>query len=115
MDPKSKRLFVGCRNKKLVVVNAENGKVVADLPIGMGVDAVMFDPVLKLIFSSCGDGTVAVVHDDGGDKYSVIETIKTKDRARTMALDLKTHNLFLPTRSTTDPKFAVMVFGKSEK
>ena len=115
MDPKSKRLFVGCRNKKLVVVNAENGKVVANLPIGAGVDAVMFDSELKLIFSSCGDGTVAVVHVDGDDKYSLVETIKTKDRAKTLALDLKTHNLFLPTRSTTDPKFAVMVFGRTEK
>ena len=75
----------------------------------------MFDPELKLIFSSCGDGTVSVVHDDGDDKYSVVETIKTKDRARTMALDLKTHKLFLPTRSTADPKFGVMVFGRSEK
>ena len=126
MDPKTKRLFVGCHNKLMVVVDAENGKVVAKQPIGAGTDATAFDPGLKLIFFSCSDGTVTVVHDDGGDRYSVVETIKTKERAKTMALDPKTHKLFLPSadfkpaagggRPTIDPKtFAILVFGKSEK
>jgi DNA-binding beta-propeller fold protein YncE len=120
IDTKTKRLFAGCGNKLLVVVNAENGKVVAKLPIGEKVDAVAFDPETKQIFSSCGDGTVTVVHADGDDKYTVTETIKTKERSKTMGLDLKTHNLFLPSadfkNNRIDPTtFAVLVFGKAEK
>lgn len=127
MDAKNKRLFVGCRNKLLVVVNAENGKVVDKQPIGERVDATAFDPETGLIFSSCGDGTVTVVHEDGPDKYTVVETIKTKVGSKTMALDLKTHRLFLPSadfkpgekpgsRPTMVPKtFAVLVFGKEGK
>jgi len=126
MDPKSKRLFVGCRNKFLVIVDADNGKVVDKQPIGERVDATAFDPETGNIFSSCGDGTVTVVHADGNDKYSVVETIKTKTGSKTMALDPKTHKLFLAsadfkadkpgTRPTVVPKtFAVLVFGKSDK
>jgi DNA-binding beta-propeller fold protein YncE len=125
MDAKTKRLFAGCK-KLLVVMNAENGKVVGQAPIGAGVDATFFDPGTKLIFSSCSDGTVTVVHEDGDDKYTVVETIKTKDRAKTMALDAKTHNIFLPSadfkaaagggRPTIDPKtFAILVYGKGGK
>jgi len=124
IDPKSHRLFVGCRNKLLVVVNAESGKVVAKQPIGTRVDATAFDPEAKLIFCSNGDGTVTVIHDDGADSYSVVETIKTKVGSRTMALDRKTHRLFLPSadfkpgdnpraRPIMVPKtFAILVFGK---
>jgi DNA-binding beta-propeller fold protein YncE len=125
MDVKNNRLFVGCHNQKVVIVNAENGKVVGAQPIGTGVDAAGFDPETKLAFCSCGDGTT-VIHCDGDDKYSVVETIKTKKGSKTMALDPKTHKLFLPCadfkdaaaggRPTMDPKtFAVQVFGKSEK
>jgi DNA-binding beta-propeller fold protein YncE len=122
MDLKKHRLFVGCRNKLMVVVNAENGKVVAKTPIGERVDATTFDPETKTIFCSCGDGTVTAIHDDGDDKYSVTETIKTKKGARTMALDRQTHKLYLPSADFKDnpggrpivaPKsFAVLVFGK---
>jgi DNA-binding beta-propeller fold protein YncE len=124
LDPRGKRLFVGCRNKLLVVVNAEDGKVVAKEPIGERVDAVAFDPETGMIFSSCGDGTVTVVHQDGPDKYSTVQTIKTRPGAKTMALDRKTHKLFLPAvdykaadkpggRPTPVPNsFAVLVFGK---
>ncbi len=126
MDPKTNRLFVGCRNKQLIVVDAESGKVVGKAPIGDRVDATAFDPATGNIFSSCADGTVTVVHADGGDKYTVVETIKTKTGSKTMALDPKTHRLFLPSadfkaaaaggRPTMDPKtFAVLVFGKGEK
>jgi DNA-binding beta-propeller fold protein YncE len=125
MDTATKRLFVGCRNKLLVVVDAENGKVVAKEPIGERVDAAAFDPETKLVFCSCGDGTVSVYHQDGPDKYTLAETIKTKVGAKTMALDRKTHNLFLPSaefkpnpdkpggRPVMVPKtFAVLVYGK---
>ena len=123
MDPKSNRLFAGCHNKMLVVVNAENGKVVAKVPVGQGADATMFDPETRNIFTSCGDGTITVVHADGDDKFSVVETIKTKARSKTMAVDMKTHKLFVPSadfkqgdapkaRPTIVPKsFAIMVFG----
>jgi len=125
MDTKKNRLFVGCGNQKLVVLNAANGKVIADQPIGKGVDATAFDPATGSIFNSCADGTVTVVHQDG-DTYKVVETIKTKERSKTMALDLKTHKLFLPSadfkpsatggRPVIDPKtFAILVFGKAEK
>jgi DNA-binding beta-propeller fold protein YncE len=125
MDTKRNRLFVGCGNQKLVIISAENGQVIDSQPIGKGVDATAFDPETGNIFSSCGDGTVTVVHQDG-DKYQVVETIKTKERSKTMALDGKTHKLFLPSadfkasatggRPTIDPKtFAILVFGKAEK
>jgi outer membrane protein assembly factor BamB len=124
MDTKNKRLFVGCHNKLLVVVNAEDGKVVAKQPIGVGVDATAFDPKTGLVFASCRDGTVAVVHQDDADKYSPVETIKTKVGSKTMALDPKTHNLFLPSadfrpggggRGAIVPKtFAVLVYGKEK-
>jgi DNA-binding beta-propeller fold protein YncE len=125
MDTKTQRLFVGCRSKLLVVVSAENGKVVAKQAIGEGVDATAFDPETGMVFCSCGDGTVSVIHEDGPDKYTLVETIKTKPRSKTMALDLKTHNLFLPSaefkanpdkpgaRPTMVPKsFAILVYGK---
>jgi YVTN family beta-propeller protein len=125
MDTASKRLFVGCHNKMMVVVDATTGKIVAKEPIGQGVDAATFDPETKLVFFSCGDGTVSVYHEDGPDKYTQVETIKTKPRSKTMALDPKTHKLFLPTaefkanpdkpraRPTMVPKtFAVLVYGK---
>ncbi len=123
IDLKTHRLFVGCRNKLLVVVNAENGKVVANAPIGQGVDAGAFDPETGLIFASCGDGTVTVVHEDSPDQYTVVETMKTKPRSKTMALDRKTHKLFLPSAefkaaagggrpSMAPGSFAVLVYGK---
>jgi DNA-binding beta-propeller fold protein YncE len=96
MDAKGGRLFVGCRSKVGIVVSAETGKVIADVPIGDGVDAAAFDPETGMAFFSCGDGTVTAIHEDKDGKYTVAETIKTKPRSKTMALDLKTHDLFLP-------------------
>jgi DNA-binding beta-propeller fold protein YncE len=96
MDAANHRLFVGCRSKSLLVLDAETGKVVATLPIGDRVDAGAFDPETKLVYCSCGDGTVTVVRQDTPDQYAVVETIKTRLQSRTMALDPKTHKLFLP-------------------
>ncbi len=129
LDPKTNRVFIGCHNKMMVVVNAETGKVVDHQPIGQGVDAAAFDPATGMVFFSCGDGTVTVIHEDGPDKYSVAETVKTKPRSRTMALDRKTHDLFLssadfkaaPAATADNPRprpavvpgsFAVLRFGK---
>ena len=95
IDAKNHRLFAGCRNKMMVVVNSETGKVVDHQPIGERVDACAFDPETGMAFASCGDGTVTVVHEDEPDKYSVAETVKTKTGSKTMTLDPKTHDLFL--------------------
>ena len=95
-DWKSRRLFAGCDNKMMAVINADNGKVVASVPIGEGVDANGFDPETNLAFASTGDGNLTVAHEDAPDKYSVAATVPTKKSARTMGLDLKSHKIFLP-------------------
>jgi YVTN family beta-propeller protein len=97
IDRKHRRLFSVCSNKLMVVVNADDGKVVTTLPIGTGTDAAGFDLETGLAFSSNGDGTLTVVHEDSPDKYSVIENVTTLRRARTMALDTKTHQVYTVT------------------
>src|SRR5215472_10961769 len=103
MDTATRRLFVACDNKMMAVVNADTGKVVTTLPSGEGTDASAFDPETKLAFSSNGEGTLTVVHEDSPDKFSVVENVPTKKSARTMTLDLKTHNLFLPAADFDPP------------
>jgi DNA-binding beta-propeller fold protein YncE len=96
MDTKSRRLFSGCDNKMMAVMNADTGKVVTTVPIGDGVDATWFDPGTKYVFNSCGqDGVLTVIHEDSPDKYTVVENVKTEKGARTMALDPKTHTVYL--------------------
>jgi hypothetical protein len=95
MDLKNRRLFSVCDEKVMAVVNADTGKVVATPTIGEGVDATAFDPATQLVFASNGEGTLSVVHQDSADKYTVVENVPTKRSARTMGLDLKTHNIFL--------------------
>src|SRR5262249_20711342 len=97
IDPATDRLFVGCRSKVLLVLDAKTGKQIASLPIGERVDAGAFDPTTKLAFCSCGDGTVSVVRQEGADKYVAVGQIETRPGSKTMALDPKTHKLFLPT------------------
>jgi YVTN family beta-propeller protein len=110
MDRENRRLFVGCRSKVMAVLNADSGQVITTLPIGDHVDATAFDPETKLIFNSNGEGTITVIHQDSADKYSVVETVKTAPRAKTMALDPKTHQLFLSTAE--NGQFEVLVVGK---
>jgi outer membrane protein assembly factor BamB len=95
MDPESRRLFVGCRNGKLVVMNADDGKIVADFPIGTFVDATAFDK--GLVLASCGDGTLTVVREVSPDKFELKETVKTEIGARTMAVDHDSGTIYLPT------------------
>ncbi len=109
MDRQNRRLFIGCRSKVMAVMNADTGQVITTLPIGDHVDATAFDPDLRLIFNSNGEGTITVVHQDGPDKYSVVENVKTLPRAKTMALDPKTHQLFLSTAEAG--QFEVLVVG----
>jgi DNA-binding beta-propeller fold protein YncE len=94
-DPEHQRLFVGCGNKLMVMMDSATGKVVTTVPIGQGVDATKFDPGTQLAFSSCGDGTVTIAHEDSPDKLTVVQTLKTEPRARTMTLDPKTHRIYL--------------------
>lgn len=100
IDAKNRRLFVGCGNKKMAVVDADNGKIVASPAIGDGCDATSFDPGLGLAFASAGDGTITMVKGTG-DKYSSIQTLATKKGARTMTVDEKTHQLFTVTADVT--------------
>ena len=94
-DADTKRLFLGCGNKLMVMMDSETGKVVATVPIGQGVDATKFDPGTRLAFCSCGDGTVTIARQDSPDKLTVVQTLKTEPRAKTMALDIKTHRIYL--------------------
>jgi len=96
MDPETRRIFVACRSQSFLVLDADTGKILAAFPIGERNDAAKFDPGLKLAFASNGDGTLAVLHEDGPDKFTLVETVKTEFGARTMAVDPKTHRLFLP-------------------
>ena len=98
IDRKNRRLFAGCGgNKKMVVVDADSGKMVASLAIGEGCDATGFDAGLGLAFASAGDGTITVIKEDGADKFSVAQTVATQKGARTMAVDDKTHQLYTVT------------------
>ncbi len=91
------RLLVGCSNKLAAVVDTEKGKVVATVPIGDGVDANAYDPGTKLGFSSNGEGTLTVIKEETPDKFAVAATVTTRRGARTMALDEKSHKLYLAT------------------
>jgi DNA-binding beta-propeller fold protein YncE len=129
LDRKNRRLFAGCDNKMMAVVNADNGKVLATLPIGEGVDANAFDDDTQLAFASCGEGVLTVIHEDSPEKFSVVENVPTQKGARTMAPDTKTHNVFVvaakfgpPPAATADnphprpsivpDSFVVLVIGK---
>jgi DNA-binding beta-propeller fold protein YncE len=106
IDIKHRRLFVGCHNQMMAVVDADSGKVLATPAIGEGVDANAFDPGTQLAFSSNGDGTLTVVHEDSPEKFSPVASVPTERGARTMALDLKTHHIFLVTAAFGPPPAA---------
>ena len=117
IDRKNRRLFAGCGNKKIAVMDADSGKVVASLAIGEGCDATAFDADRGLAFASAGDGTMTVIKEEGGDKFSVMQTVTTQKSARTMAIDSKTHLLFTvaakvgsqPERKVEPDSFVVLV------
>jgi len=129
IDLENGRLFSGCHNKLLVVMNAKNGKVIQTLPIGEKVDGTAFDPASGNIFSSNGDGTLTVIHEDSPDQYTLVENVPTEPGAKTLAVDAKTGRVFLtvakrdkaPPPTAEDPKpkakilpgtFHVLVVGK---
>jgi YVTN family beta-propeller protein len=110
IDRPNRRLFLGCRSKVMAVMNADTGQVITTVPIGDHVDATAFYPEERLIFNSNGEGTITVIHQDDPDRYSVVENVKTLPRAKTMALDPKTHKLFLSTSESG--QFEVLVVGR---
>ena len=91
------RLLIGCSNKLAAVMDTGNGKVVTTVPIGQGVDANGFDPGTKLGFSSNGEGTLTVIKEETPDHFTVVENVPTRRGARTMALDEKSHKVYLAT------------------
>lgn len=103
MDLKTRRLFVGCDNKVMPVVDADSGKIVATLPIAGGVDATAFDEGTGLAFASCGEGVLVVVREESPDKFTVLENVPTQKGARTMAIDAKTHQVYTVTAKFGPP------------
>jgi len=130
MDRKNHRLFVGCRNFLLAVLNSDNGTKITTLSIGDNVDTTAFDPETGLIFSSTEDGIITVMHEDSPDSFRVVDTVKTQNGSKTMALDLKTHRLFVPSGEVTklppatpggkvrkkvaEKTFAILVLGREQ-
>jgi|SRR5579859_1956122 len=97
LDVKNHRLFSVCHNGWMMVLDSEKGNVVAQVPIGKRVDGVIFDPELKVAVSSNGEGTMTVVKEVSPNEFKVAETVKTEVGARTIALDSKTHHVFVST------------------
>ena len=95
LDATHHRLFSTCHNKMMEMVDTTSGKVMASVPIGAGVDGCAFDDATQLAFASCGEGTTTIAKEDG-DKLTTVQTLKTERSARTMALDPKTHRIYLP-------------------
>jgi YVTN family beta-propeller protein len=95
IDKKTKRLFAGC-DKWLIVMDAESGGIVGKYPIGDGCDGVAFDNHLKYIFASCGEGILTVIHESSANSFQVVANVPTKRSARTLAVDEKNHEIFLP-------------------
>ena len=130
MDREHRRLFSAGRNPQvLVVMDADNGKIIQSFPITAGTDAAAYDPETRAIFVSTREGNIHIFHEDSPDKFSIVGTIKTELGAKTMGLDIKTHRLFLdtsdfgappaPTAERPNPQaptvlgtFRVLVYGQ---
>ena len=118
MDIDNQRLFTVCRqNKGMSVINAQTGKTVQTLPIGTGVDAVVYDAANKLVIASNGDGTATIFKQNTPDSYELVQTLKTQFKAKTFAMDNATHKLYFPvadfqpgTKTQIADSFKVLVF-----
>jgi DNA-binding beta-propeller fold protein YncE len=96
IDNAKHHIIIGCRApQKLIVMDTENGKVVADLPIGAGVDATAAHD--GEYFASCGDGTLSIFKESSPGKYELAATVKTEPVAKTLGIDTSTHKIYLPT------------------
>ena len=126
IDVKNHRLFLGCHNGKMVMMDNTSGKVVATVPIGQGVDANAFDPGTQLAFASCGDGTTTIAREETPDSLTVIQTLPTQRGSRTLALDPTTHKIYLaaaqfeaPAQGERRPRmvpgtFKILVYGMDQ-
>ena len=104
IDVAHRRLFsAGRKPQMLVVMNADNGKILQSFPISSGVDAAAYDPGTGLILVSTREGMIHIFHEDSPDQYSEVETVKTEYGAKTMGLDTKTHNVFVDTADFAEP------------
>jgi len=129
-DAKTNRLFIGCLEKPaMVVMDAASGKVITSMPIGAGVDFAGFDPDARLIFFSCGDGTLNIFHEKSANDLEDAGAVKTQQSAKTMAFDPKTKKVYLPaaeytetpaaepgkrpTRTMKPDSFVLLVLGKA--
>jgi hypothetical protein len=129
MDLATRRLFTVCHSEVMIVLDADNGKVIAELPIGKRVDGVVFDTSTKRAFSSNGEGSISVIQEVSPNEFKVLETIKTEPGARTITLDGKTHHVFvstaqygaMPAATTENPRprppvvpgtFMILEFGR---
>jgi YVTN family beta-propeller protein len=131
-DAAHHRLFAACHNKMMEMLDTTTGKVVGSVPIGAGVDGCAFDDATQLAFASCGEGTTTIAKEEGPEKLTVVQTLKTERSARTMAIDPTTHRIYLPSAqfepapspspgaSPTRPKMVpntmkLLVYGREEK
>ena len=129
LDAGRHRIYSGCHNEIMTILDTVSGKIIATVPIGKGVDGSGFDAEMGLAFSSNGDGTLTVVRESSPGKFEMVETVATQRGSRTMAIDTKTHNIYLPAAefslpaasTTQDPRprpamvkdsFAVLIVGK---
>ena len=96
IDPAHDRLFSVCANHQMVVVDSNSGNLIAQLPIGGNPDGAGFDAALGMAYSSNGDGTLTIVHEDDSNHFHVVENLGTQIGARTMTIDSETHHIYLP-------------------
>jgi DNA-binding beta-propeller fold protein YncE len=112
IDLEHHQLFLGCENKLMAMLDSATGKVVTTVPIDSGVDANAFDPGTQFAFSSNGrDGTTTIAKESAPDTLTVVQTLKTEKGARTMALDTRTHNIYL---AAPTPAFRILVYGPTK-
>jgi DNA-binding beta-propeller fold protein YncE len=123
VDQQNGRLFIGCANHRMVVLDSNDGHVIGSVPIGAGPDDSAYDPETRLVYVSNGDGTVSIIQQETADTYRLLETVHTAPGARNMALDPKTKRIFLPLADRGPPQasgargalipgtFRVLVFG----
>ena len=97
LDAAHHRLFATCHNKMMEMLDTGSGKVLGHVPIGSGVDGCAFDEASQLAFASCGEGVTVIAKENSPNELSVAQTLPTQRGARTIALDPKTHRIYLPT------------------
>ncbi|HEY2712801.1 MAG TPA: YncE family protein [Chthoniobacterales bacterium] len=106
LDAAHHRLFSTCHNKMMVMLDANSGRVIGNVPIGSGVDGCAFDDSSQLVFASCGEGVTVVAKESSPNELSVAQNLQTQRGARTIALDPKTHRIYLPTANFGPPQSA---------